>query len=514
MRVLANWNRRATGALLLGLLAVGVASAGVPRLIGERAWAPLVRLAGEGDSSLAIARLRAGSDTVAALLHRLEIDPATDAFLTDLVSSLEAFDLDGFYEQLPERTGEWRRMRVVGELAGRGYQVSRTEGAGGEVALTARHAAGDLSVAMAARPTPDGSASYQLEAQLGLGVGPIGWTDLRGACSEVATLVAGSDVRHGPFGASRYRPSVATRERLVRSHPNLRQEDIEVLGVLWEAFPQLGDLLHTVARAEDVAVFDLKSDGSYQQARLSARLVPELAEREFPELAEFLADLGPLVSLQARVEDDAGRQWARFGFSTDDLRLTLEGFVGGGRLLPVENGRVLLDPPAVSALTMRMDLRSSVNGVESHLQGLEMDWLLASGADGAEALGSITRVPTVQVRGLEFLRWIVDVAIPGNIDELIREFLVTACRGNDGRGITFAASVRQAGAAEPGVVSCEGAIEVLDSALVSLGMRIVGLQLLPDDAVQADLHRLFAAVHRTFVADLDRFDGLTQPKVD
>ena len=52
------------------------------------------------------------------------------------------------------------------------------------------------------------------------------------------------------------------------------------------------------------------------------------------------------------------------------------------------------------------------------------------------------------------------MVIPGNMDDLAKEFLETACGGNEGRGITFGFHVRQAEAGGPGTFAV-GCLEVL-----------------------------------------------------
>ena len=103
----------------------GAALAGVPRFVCERGWAPLVRLAGEGDPSAAAVHLRVSAETVGVALRGLEIDAPTQAFVDEVRGSLGSFDLGSFHGMLPEQRGPWRCMGVFGRREGERYRLRR-----------------------------------------------------------------------------------------------------------------------------------------------------------------------------------------------------------------------------------------------------------------------------------------------------------------------------------------------------------------------------------------------------
>jgi hypothetical protein len=497
---------------------VGLAAAGVPQLVSQRGWKPMVALAGGGDADQAVAQLQASVDTFEAILQGLWVDTPTRAFASDLRDSLESFDLEGFHEALPEQGDDaWRELRVVGRQDGKRYRLQQA-GEAVECAVSPDGLGsrlGDLALRVRSRPVEDeGDVNYLVRAEAGVGLGRIGWSQVQAGLAETARLIASGDP-NGP-GVRRdmtERAGTQTRVRILESHPNLRPEDIEVLGLLWEAFPALGEVVHSVARVDDLLVYDPKGDASYQQLRLAGRLRPDLMEEAYPELAEFLQGMGRLAHVQIQWVDEAGRQLARMSFESERLKMRLTCFVADGRLVPVEGGRVrldLVDPEGPRKLRALVDVRSQVNGIQSRVHGMQVAWDYTPSEVGMELVASVTEVPKVSVSGQAFgilPTWAVDAVIPGNMDELMREFLQTACEGNEGRGVELAVRTHQApdGA---GVASLGLGLEVLDSTLISLAMRIASMKLLPDDAVRSELHTLLCRFHEAFAADLARFEGL------
>lgn len=502
--------RKSTLVALLVLTLTGGVLAGVPRLVRSRGWAPLVRLGG-GDAALAIERLGEGLAALRAVLHGLTVDAPTMAFVEEVRDSLGDMDLEALHDLLPLREGEWKRVRIMGRRQGESYAV-RLAPASVAASIDPRGfgaRTGDLLAQLGTRPS---GANYVTHLDAGLGVGAVGWAQITGCLAEAARLAASGDPRAG-VADDACRPEVATRLRVVATHPALRPEDVEVLAVLWESFPHLAEVLIEMARVDDVVVFDPRGTGQFQQLRLSARLRPDLMEERYPELSEFLADLGPLLDGRVRWVDDQGRQLARMSIDTGALSLTLEGFVRDGRLLPVGgDGQVVLDAPAATGSPVAVkgvtDLRFNMNGIVTEVRGLEMDGTYARRPDGADLTGTISRVPTVAVSGSAFgflPAWAIDVVIPGNIGELTTEFLTAVCRGDGGRGASFALRARQAGDGGPAVLGLSGRVEVLNSLLIRIGFQVANQKLLPDEDVREEMWGLFTRLHGAFERDLHGF---------
>jgi len=479
-----------------------------------------VAVAGGGDARAAVSGLGTGLSTLKAVLEGLEVDAPTRSFIDGLRGSLGDFDLEGLHQLLPEQDGPWRRARVCGKVDGQRYLLRAA--APGLSAIDPAGAfgatPGDLVAEAASRQvvTPE-RESWLVSLEGGVGVGSVTWDRLGQGAREGLRLLASGDPRAGrtEVGA---RPGSATRVAIVESHPHLRLEDIEVFGVFVEAFPRSAALWLSLGRVEDLVVFDPTGQAPYQQLRVSLRLEPEKMAVAFPELAEFLTGLGPLVRADLRWRDGQGRTLARAHLESQRLLVTLEAFVSDGRLLPVgDDGRVnVAREPAVPAGTFRCtaDVGFEVNGVLTELRGLEVDARWARSPDGAEAgvEGRITRAPKVVVSAgplMSVALWLVDVAIPGNLEELVQEMMTTSTAGDGGRGISMTLRARRApsGAA---TVQVGGRVELLDSALVRFGAQVANQKLLPDDETREELWELLRRGRSAFEADLAGFASVVR----
>lgn len=495
------------------LLTAGAAAAGVPELVRSRGWKPLVQLAGGGDRALAIERLGQGLATLRCVLQGLSVDAPTQEFVTELRGSLGDMDLEELHELLPLSEGGWKRVRVVGRREGDGYAVRLAPASAGAT-IDPRGVGsrtGDLLAQLGVRPArrADGASNYVLEADVGVGTGSVGWAQIVGWLEESARLAASGDPRSG-VRDMKHRPDPATRVKVVETHPGLRPEDVEVLAVLWESFPRLAEVLIELARIDDILVFDVKGSGDFQQLRLAARLRPDLMEERYPELAEFLADLGPLMTARVRWVDAQNRQLARMSIDTGTLGLVLEGFVRDGRLLPVgpDGAVVVAEPPAAAGpiyVKGVTDVTFNMNGIVTEIRGFEVDGVYDRREDGADVIGRLSRVPTVTVGGNAFgfvPSWAIDIVIPSNIGELTTEFLTALCTGDGGRGATLALRARRAGADGPNTIAVGGQAEVLNSLLIRIGFQIANQKLLPDDEVRAEVWDLLSRTRDALEADL------------
>jgi hypothetical protein len=512
----AHVRRRPALIALLTTLGAGAALAGVPELVRGRGWKPLVQLAGAGDSKLAIERIGLGLQTLRCILHGLQVDRPTQEFVSELRDSFGDMDLEELHGLLPLSEGEWKRVRLVGRREGDRYAVRLAPAAVG-ASIDPRGGiggrTGDVLAQVGVRPVAKADrTNYVLNAEVGVGIGPVGWDQITGWLEESARLAASGDPRVGVSDQGA-RPDKSTRLKVVGTHPGLRPEDVEVLAVLWESFPRLADVLIEVARIDDILVYDPNGKGDYQQLRLAGRLRPDLMEERYPELSEFLSELGPLMKARWRWVDAQNRQLARLSIDTSTLGLVLEGFVRDGRLLPVgSDGQVVVSEPVAAPGPVRVkgiaDVTFNMNGIVTELRGLEVDGSYDRREDGADVSGRISKVPGIAVGGSAFgflPAWAIDVVIPSNIGELTTEFLTALCRGDGGRGLTMVLRARQAAPGGAATVAIAGQAEVLNNLLIRIAFKIANQKLLPSSDVRGEVWNLFSRCRDALQADLETY---------
>lgn len=476
-------------------------------------WTPLVSLWGRGDAGLAVRSLRDVTQAYDTVLHRTEIDEPTQKFIDKAFDELEDFDLDGFYELLPEQRGRARELLVRGDLAGKKYLVRRA-GAGSEVGLGGpRRGLADMSGSLRAQPHENHGEhkSYLIAGRLGLGLGPLSWRALMDAATDQLRLASTGDPRAA--STERPAPSAEARTRVKALNPGLGEEDVEVLALLFEGFPALASTLGSFGRVEDVRVAQA-ADSTAHHLTLKMRVEPQRLQKKYPDMAKHLSKLKDLARADARWVDAQGRTIMNLKAGTEKLSLAVECYVKDGKLLPFKKDQIFLDEPidlmgqSLARTRLFVDARIEMLGVIVKLDRLRLDLAYEPRETHASVQASLTSVPGIRVEGraLGFLpTGLVDAFIPGNMESLTRDFFEVATRGNGGKGVVARFDVGSDGPSGQGVFAGSLAVEALDNFLVKTGVGIVNDRVLPSDDASDDNERFAAELHDAFVKDLGRF---------
>lgn len=454
--------------------------------------------------------MRGAADLWRVTLHHTDVDPATADFTRRALESLQDFDLKGMYELLPVPNGPFRELRVRGGRERDRYVIGQASEAGFEVGPDGtREAPGDTSMVIRSRgvPAPDGDTNYLIQARAGVVIGKIGWPMVMASNRQWLSMIAESK---NPDPSAR--PMVAIRQTAKQANPKLGLEDVELVATLWEAFPRMSYLASALGRIDDVIANEENATHGATHIRLVLRLDPKRIEATYPELAEYLDDLDTLFNLDLKWVDTQGRTIASLHVDSEHLQARIELYTKDGLIVPFKGGRVFVDAPIDPsqgplryATTMRSDFR--MMGMYSHMRSGRVDFHYEPTARGMELRGRMTHVPTVTVDGaaLGFIpSGVIDAFIPGDLQSLITEFLTTACKGNEGRGVALNVRMDQR---ESGITTVDAKLgfEALNNFLVKLGLRFFNDRVMPNEDVNLELKRLAVDVQGAFAADLERY---------
>jgi hypothetical protein len=512
-------------ALVLLFLVAGAAAAEAfaTRPPREKGWAPWLALAGapsDPSPRVAVERLTSGLSTLGSVLNGLSADSETRAFFAKVLEQLESMDLEALYATLPEEDGPWRRVRFTGQRDGEAYRVATVPQADPCACIPDGKLGGrfgDLAVSFRSRPAAAANGgtngNYVGQARSGLGLGDARWSSMVEAVVEavqITELGAPDLAKTLPAAA---RPALATRSRVIADNPRLGPEDVEAMGVFAEAFPAFYAHLREMYRVDDVLVWDPLGNAPYRQLRFMLGVRREAMKESYPALLKFFEGLGPLARGQIDVLDEKGRTLFGFRFSTQDLAVELRAFVREGRILPVDGGVVLVDEGVdlrevkTSRHTLHGAFSFDMNGITTDIRDLDAKVVYERKADESMELHyALDKEPVVQVSGSAFgvvPTWAIDAVIPGNMEDLTREFLRTVTRGNDGKGLDLAIRVQRG--QRTSVLETEGSAEGLNNALVRIAFKIARHKLIPSDEALDDIGRALRGAHAAFGKDLVRF---------
>ncbi len=505
--------KRTSGLILCLFLASTVL--GATAAVRERTWQPLVRLAaGSGPEAkkLAAGRLKDGAATLGTVLNGLDADEPTRAFFSKVMEQLESFDLESLYETLPEQEPNGvKAVGFTGHSEGAKYQIKQVP-----VAATSTDPAsglgsrfGDLAVGFRSRKAEGSNDNFVGNVKASVGLGNASWFQVVSFFAENLKLIesTGPGTKADPVA----RPSKTTLEEVKKDNPKLGPEDLELMGLFRESFPRLYDHLRELYRTDDVLVYDPDAD-NYQQLHLVFSVRRD-SEKHRP-VVEWFEAMGPLMNGRGDLCDSRGRTLLTIRFNTKDLALTIDGFVAGGKLCPVESGKVLveesvdLEAVATADRRDRWSFESDVNGICTEVKDLAFKVHYENGVKGMNAVIVCDEEPKVRVHGSAFgvlPTWAIDVVIPGNMEELTRSFFHVVTRGNGGKGMVIRADTRISANSGVSVFDLDGEAEGLNNFLVRLGFKLARKKLIPPDDAIDDLAHYLRDGHAALTKDIEEF---------
>ena len=483
----------------------------VPDEIIDRGWRPPVSLAGQGDPQVAVTRMRDYAALRETLINHTHYHAEARDFASALRASLERFDLRGFYELLPDESGDYRQWRLEGVMEDGRYSV-RPVRLQGRRAL-ANHVnrplpMGDVQARVRAREIASRrTRHYLLEGDVRLGLGVMTWPAVLQASQDTLRLMVEPEPDFDTGPDEGY-----YRSRVQQMNTQLSREEVDVLAPLWAAYPSIWDLVSELGEIEQLLVRG-GADETAQRVEAVVRAMPERLNRQYPALRRFLDRLGPIMALEAVLYDEHGELGA-VTLDSEAQRASLSLLVRDGQPVPtrhgeaVPEGRPLLEPEP-RRMTVDVTMRVELLGIIVDITGMQGYINYQPEDDEARIRLQMVHTPAVRSRGRALgvmPAGVINFVLPRSIDQLATDFLSVATQGNDGEGISGAVSFRQnrAGEAE---LAVDGAFEALDNFMVRLGMRMVSDRIIPDATTADELAALISAIQAAFVEDLGSFEA-------
>ena len=468
-----------------------------------RGFRPFVIAAGDGDSERAVRYLRTGNDILRKADVHLKRDSKTLNFETEAHACMEEFDLKSFLKLLPERDGPFRYFGFAGEPTKTAYRVWAARGPSFEVhAGSARRDFGDSSGVLSMRKLKrDDTQRYVVRWRSGAGVGDIAWQSILAGARDGLTILDEPPERDRPV-------ILRAAESFLKKHqPKLGPEDRRVLAAFWGSFPEVAMLLSGVGTVDDV-IANVDPTTGATRVHLVSRWDAERLERVYPELSDYVSDLGKLAEATIRLADANGHTLLTFRGDTERMRSRLDFFVKDGLIVPSKAHKPLIGTaPRFERMRAHANFHFQAFRLHFRIHDFTTELSYRETSRGFVLAGRNLRVPKVEVSGAAFGIFpagMLDWFIPGDMESLARSFFKVAVEGNEGRGMEWRVRFDRA---EDGLSTVDAriGIEVLDSALIRAGMALAADKMVPDDDQLEDIRRLAGAYRKAFDKDVARF---------
>lgn len=493
-----------------------------------RAWKPLIALSGGKQIPEAVKWLRDLAEFRAVLIEEPIFDKKTKKFLDDLFEAFKDFDLEAYYDLLPESVGKDRRIRISGHIVGNNkYKIEQPK-TGGDFEVGPegkRRKLGDMSMVLQARkvPTSDDEVNYLLETRQGFIIGVIDWASMMNSNMEMMRLMASGDPTSPTFARSEISrgPSWA-RYKVIKTHRMLGPEDVEIFAIGWSAFPRVTEILNRLIRVEDLVVVDPKVKGAYQHLRPTFKLAVASLSKKYPKLGEWIDGLSFIdAQVKINITDESG-SIVRVNIDTKQRRISFDMYVRDGKILPVRKGRVRTDHPIDMnerprkkpwRLVSISEMQTNTLGIKTIMRNYRTHFDFRANERGAVVKARTRDIPDVTVTGnaLGLIpAGLIDLFIPGSLESLTRDFMATACKGNNGEGVVMDTRVDQPAPGMPATFDIRTVFEGTDNFLVKFGMSVLNEKVIPSQEVVDEMRKVLRDIHHAFMADLDRFEKINK----
>jgi hypothetical protein len=483
----------------------------------DAGWQPFVMLFGGGDKDKAVTALEAVNHAFEVSINNTKREQSVQEFIDATIEDLADFNLGDFHDRLPHKNGDYRELWVRGEIQGNAYVITQAkEKKGYQVTLKGdRNDLAAFSTTVRSKETKGAGdkSAYFIGLRTGLGIGNVRWDNAMVALQKYARIHG--TVNPESEATDEVPTSADTKAKVKKLHPKLAADDLEVISLLWEAFPKLAPELSKLGTVEDART--VWSGKGYQQVNVLLRGLPERFEESYPALAGYLDNMNDIALLDIKWMDKKGRTLTQIKVDSDKLTFQLSCYIKNGFLLPFKGVKVYenepIDPMAdtITSTKIIADARLKLLGVILKLNQLNLDSFYEPHPGYAEMGLTFTKVPEVKVEGaaLGFVPTaLVDAFIPGNIESVTRDFLGVAAKGNGGKGLIAAAKLGVAKeGSERGVLEAGIDFDALDNFLVKIGLGMVNERLIPKPEALDEAKAYFGALQQAFSKDFKRFEA-------
>jgi hypothetical protein len=355
----------------------------------------------------------------------------------ELTEAWWSYDLSKVYLALDGKYKGGRQQVFIGKLNGDHFEFRLPQ----KKEKIVPDKAGEASVAVQYRIAPDdveGNKLYFSRLKVDLGVGPYTRDNMLDIYPQVFALIATPPPAQPKAGV----------DAVLRREPALANAVEPEAGLQWMSFmfneapktmefvtgffdfDRLGVRATNVratdaqyltgkdGRPLDVAFLDIDIhrnkewvNGRYQALEIALRRAAE--ER--------------IGNLSTTLFTKKGHQLAEFSTETGETRYTLKGYLTRDGLLPTDKDGKVAERPfnfATCGAKFHQIIRgvNSTSGVTIHIENWRLNWEVQCKEDRVALKFKMARAPDIRIEGMEALRAVVDLLIPGSLEGYAQMF--------------------------------------------------------------------------------------------
>ena len=283
----------------------------------------------------------------------------------------------------------------------------------------------------------------------------------------------------------------------------------KVLDAFYKNYPHFSNYLQKYTSLSRL-VYSKKYKGQTLTAfDLRGRLSDFFLYNDYPYAATYLRDLKPLGKLHVYFYTNEGKRFMELHLDSRKLSCNLRFYTLGGKLVPYLSSKQLFLEKSFSLDSLKNFYFPIHVSFKGNIYGLSFTnnniWLRASYTNKKQHSSlkvKIASIPKTKVSGgfsYVIPSWLIDIMIPGNMEELIHSVTTVLVNANGKRGSFVKTHFYRQKNTQ---IHANLETEFLDNFFIRFGVKVWNYRILPSDAAEKDIVKFVSKLLEKLRQDL------------
>jgi len=236
-------------------------------------------------------------------------------------------------------------------------------------------------------------------------------------------------------------------------------------------------------------------------------------KRDFPELEDWLDSIAGLMKFRYYVNNRKGNRLLIFSLDTKRRLFKWELYTRGGKLIPMTYKKKPVFSQEFDLSKIKkyvfynvFNLKIAIFGIRFYTGNIVVRGTYRRSKSNGRFYLHFTRLPIPKVKGRAFgifPKWMMDMAIPGNIEELAGKVMKVMEKGNNGRGTRMAArwNTRRPNNT---IFNLKASSEFVDNFFIRFALKIFSRKFRPSNDALDDIDKFYEKMSGALMTDMKR----------
>jgi hypothetical protein len=296
-----------------------------------------------------------------------------------------------------------------------------------------------------------------------------------------------------------------------RTFANINDESRRVIDEFSHTYPSFAKFLDKYTYLKSLLRIKYHNNKPYTEFKLTGALKIPLIERDFPELASWLDDIKYLFQVQFFLNNEHGNNIIKFFINPENSEITWIFLTAGGKILARDKKGKPIFNQGISFKTHNEFKFYTISSFYANIYGLKFRTgnIIIFGkykitSDRGRLFIKVTKIPKFKVEGYFYHvipKWLIDLSIPGNIEELTEKFCNVLVKARSGKGTNLDINLEKK-KVNMNILTAQGDSEFLDNRFIRIVLKIWSRRFRPHHETEEDLRKLFAEMSKELILDL------------